>query len=452
MIAMTKRTRTMLFFLLGVIFFSFAPAIILYSQGYRFSWSEKQFSKVGAFYLNITPTRAEVLVNEKSIGKTAHVLGTTLTKDFPPGIYSVRVQKEGYHSWEKRLEIFPKQVTEAKNITLLPVDPAFVVLKDNVRAIWFGPNKTEALLQKFPPAGGKNTWTLVLWDIQRNIEYPLYESSRARDEIWNIEWAQDSNSFLLQIVSQEQQKNFVQTIDRTIFQSQRTAAESLQVSARLRVPVASRLEYARTQTGIMFPRDVIAFFTDNQQALWLDQAGILWQQTNNDTKPRRLNQESLHMEAETPYKIFAYRDDVLVQKNEILYMLNPQTKIFEAFFSPFYEMVQSPDGRKLALSSGKEIWLYFFQEEREQPSRSKGEKLFLTRLSEDIENLGWFNSHYLMFAQGETIMVSEIDNRDHLNMVELAKFSSPSFFWQAESKTLLVHTGGQILASEKLLP
>ena len=101
MIAMTKRTRTILFLALGAIFFLLAPAMILYSQGYRFNWEEKQFSKVGAFYLSIIPTRAEVLVNEKSIGKTARVLGTTLTKDFSPGIYSVRVQKDGYHSWEK---------------------------------------------------------------------------------------------------------------------------------------------------------------------------------------------------------------------------------------------------------------------------------------------------------------------------------------------------------------
>ena len=459
MTVMTKRTRTILFFVLGSIFVSVAPAILLYSQGYRFSWNEMQFSKVGAFYLSIVPTRAEVLINGKTIGKTARVLGTTLTKNFSPGTYSVRVQKEGYHSWEKRLEIFPKQVTELKHITLLPANPAFVVLQDTIRAVWFGPNKTEALLQKSNP---KNTWTLFLWDVQENTEYPLYESSLAQDEIWNIEWDLDPNSFLLQIVSQEQQKSFVQTIDRNLLQSQKTAAESLQASSRLRAPVASRLDYVQAHTGITFPRNVSTFFADNQQVLWLDQAGMLWRRTRSDAQPRQLNEQPLLIEAETPYEIFTSQNEFFVQNKDVLYILDQETRTLEEFFTPFYEMVQSPDAKKLALSTGKEIWLYFFEEQQEQPRHQKGEKLFLTRLSEDIKNLGWFNSHYLMFAQGGAIMVSEIDNRDHLNMVELAKFSlpsvasakegSPTFFWQDDSKMLLVHTGNQIRASEKLLP
>ena len=449
MIAMTKRTRTILFLALGAIFFLLAPAMILYSQGYRFNWDEKQFSKVGAFYLSIIPTRAEVLVNEKSIGKTARVLGTTLTKDFSPGIYSVRVQKDGYHSWEKRLEIFPKQVTEVKHITLLPANPAFVVLQDNVRAIWIGPNKIEALLQKMNP---KNTWTLSLWDIQKNIEYPLYESSLAQDEISNIEWAPDSNSFFLHIISQGQPKIFVQKIDRNLFQNQKTAAESLQAATKLRMSVASRLQYAQIQAGITIPKNAVTFFADDQQALWLDQSGTLWLQASNDAQPRRLNETPLLIETKTPYKIFTTRNEFFIQKNGMLYMLNQQTKIFEEFVAPFYEMVLSPDGKTLALSTGKEIWLYFFEEQQEQPHRQKGEKLFLTRLSEDFKNLGWFNSHYLMFTQGGAIIVPETDNRDHLNMVELAKFSSPSFFWQDQTKTLLVHTEDEIRVSEKLLP
>jgi len=449
MIAMTKRTRTILFLALGAIFFLLAPAMILYSQGYRFNWEEKQFSKVGAFYLSIIPTRAEVLVNQKSIGKTARVLGTTLTKDFSPGMYSVRVQKEGYHSWEKRLEIFPKQVTEVKHITLLSADPAFSVLQDNVRTIWVGPNKTEALLQKMNP---KDTWTLFLWDIQKNLEYPLYESSRAQNEISNIEWDPDANSFLLQIASQGQTKIFVQTIDRDLLRNTKTAEESLQAASKLRAPVASRLQHVQIQTGITFPRNVVTFFADGQQVLWLDQTGTLWQQTSSDAQQQRLNEEPLSTEVKTPYEIFTARDEFFIQKKEELYMLNRQTQIFEEFLAPFYEMVLSPDGKTLALSTGKEIWLYFFEEHQEQPRRQKGEKLFLTRLSEDIENLVWFNSHYLMFTQNGAIMVSETDNRDHLNMVELAKFSSPSFFWQDQTKTLLVQTENQVLVSEKLLP
>ena len=129
---MTKRSRTILFLFLGAVFLLGTPTIILYSQGYRFDWQERRFSQVGAFYFNINPARVEVFVNDQFMGRTTRILGTTLTKNFLPGIYLIRIEKEEYHPWEKRLQIFPRQVTEAKNVVLIPKDPIFIhCLKTN---------------------------------------------------------------------------------------------------------------------------------------------------------------------------------------------------------------------------------------------------------------------------------------------------------------------------------
>ena len=103
---MTKRSRTILFLFVGAVFLAGTPAIIFYSQGYRFDWQERWFSQVGAFYLNINPAQAEVFVNDQSIGRTTRILGTTLAENFLPNTYLIRVEKEGYHSWEKRLQVF----------------------------------------------------------------------------------------------------------------------------------------------------------------------------------------------------------------------------------------------------------------------------------------------------------------------------------------------------------
>lgn len=439
---MTKRTRTLLFLLLGALFFVLAPTIILYSQGYRFDWESKWFSQIGAFYFNITPPRAEVFVNEKTIGKTAYILGTTLSKNFSPGLYSIRVTKDGYHPWQKLLEVFPKQVTEAKHIILFEQNPAFTTLKDNVQAFWFAPNNIEVLMQKTSPSGGRNTLTLVLWNTKENTEYPLYESQRLQDEIQSVQWDLDSNSFILRIASQEQVQRFIQRIDRNLLARQTSRAQSLQTASQLRT----------VYTLNPLAQGAVAHLETGPEMLWFDQKGILWHQTSQSAKAVQVNQTPFPVRTETAYTIHAPGSELFLQENQTLYILNPQTQAFDEFFAPFSEIVLSPDAHKIALSSGNEIWLYFFEEEREQPSRSKGEKVFLTRFSEDIGNLGWFDSHHLLFTRGEAIVVSEIDNRDHLNMVELAKFSNPSIFWQNAAKTLFVHTKDQILSSEKLLP
>ncbi|MEK7542388.1 MAG: PEGA domain-containing protein [Patescibacteria group bacterium] len=477
---MTKRTRTVLFCLLGTIFLLGTPAIILYSQGYRFDWEERWFFKVGAFYFSAIPTRAEVFVNEKSIGQTARVLGTILTKNFPSNTYHIRIQKEGYHAWEKQLEVFEKQVTEAKHIVLLPVDPAFVVLKDDVQAFWFAPNKTEAILQK---SNSKNTWTLVFWDTKENVEYPLYESSLAQDEVWDLRWALNSNSFLFRIASKEQLQSFIQRLDRNLLTRQKTNAESLRIAVQLRtlvdqlgaasqqisfspfgenqllalVPsrnsfVLSQFDSIQKQPATSLAQNVVTFLANDHQVLWLNQDGILWQQQSTDTQAVQLNQIPFPVQPETPYAIYLAGNEFFIQENQTLYLLNPQTQVFEEFFVSLKEMILSPDGKKLALSSGKEIWIYFLQEDQEQPSHSKGEKVFLTRFGENVTNLIWFGAHYLLFARGDAIIASEIDNRDRLNMVELATFSHPTLFLQNVTETLLVHTKDQIRVSEKLLP
>lgn len=436
---MAKRTRTLLFLSLVAVFLVLAPVLLLYSQGYRIDWSKRQLSQVGAFYLSVVPTRAEVFINEKSIGRTAYVLGTTLTESFPAGVYQIRIQKEGYHPWEKKLEIMQKQVTEAKHIALLPAKPVFVALQDNVQAIWFAPNKTEALLQKSNP---RNTWTLILWDTQRNLEYPLYESPRLQDEIQSVQWASNSNSFLFHIASQEQIRSYAQRIDRGLLARQNTTAESLRAAAQIR------------EEHILDPllQDAVAFLENGEQLLWLDRKGILWQRTNRNAQTLQLNQKPFVPRAETFYAIHVIGSELFIQENQKLFLFNQQTQAFEEFFAQFQEMMLSPDAKKLALSTGKEIWLYFLQEDREQPQRRKGEKVFLTRFSEDIANLTWFDSHYLMFVRGEAIMVAEIDTRDRLNMVEIASFPNPAIVWHDAAKTLFVHSGGQIRASEKLLP
>ncbi|MBI2098342.1 MAG: PEGA domain-containing protein [Candidatus Wildermuthbacteria bacterium] len=438
---MSKRARTSLFILLGILFLLTTPLLILYSQGYRLDWREQWFSQVGAFYFSVTPTRAEVFVNGQLTGRTARILGTTLTENFPPDTYLIRIQKEGYHPWEKLLSVSAKQVTEAKHITLMPVDPAFTVLENEVLAFWPSPRKIEAVMQKSPRAGEQTGWTLTLWDSLRNIEYPLYKSLSATDEILEIRWASDSNSFLMRIASAGVTQSFVQRIDRSLL-TQPTFEKTLQTAAQLR------------EKYIVDPRvqQATAFLESENDIVWLAQNGILWQQGNTASQATQLNQKPLPLRKETSYAIYKIKNEFFIQEAQTLYLLNRQTQAFEQFFTPFSEMALSPDGKKIALSSGRELWLYYFEEDREQPARAKGERIFLTRFSEDIKNLTWLTSHYLIFTRGDTIVVSEIDTRDHLNIVDLGSFPNPTLVWQENENTLLAYSGAQIRASEKLLP
>ncbi|MBA7704743.1 hypothetical protein ES703_113561 [subsurface metagenome] len=52
-----------------------------------------------------------------------------------PKTYEVEIKKQGYHTWQKNLEIRERQVTEAKNIVLIPEKPNFIIVNQTVPEI-----------------------------------------------------------------------------------------------------------------------------------------------------------------------------------------------------------------------------------------------------------------------------------------------------------------------------
>ena len=82
------------------------------------------------------------------------------------------------------------------------------------------------------------------------------------------------------------------------------------------------------------------------------------------------------------------------------------------------------------------------------------EKIFLNRFSEKIKDCFWLNDNYLIFNLGEKIIISEIDNRNSVNMITLPQPLSPNdkILFNQEDKKLYILTEDSLLSSEKLLP
>jgi len=112
----------------------------------------------------------------------------------------------------------------------------------------------------------------------------------------------------------------------------------------------------------------------------------------------------------------------------------------------------SPDLKKLAYVSNNEIWIFFLTNVYDQPSRSAGEKVFLVRLADKITDLFWINSDYLVFSAGDRIKISETDNRDSLNVIEIIETKTPEIFWSESEKRLYVLTESILYGSRSLLP
>lgn len=132
---MTKKTRTIIFILFIIVFALTAPAVIFYSQGYRIDFANRKVVQTGSLYLKISPKSADVYINGKLIKTTSIFTNSALIENLLPKTYNVEIKKQGFHTWQKTLEVREKQVTESKNVLLIPIDPKFDIFSSDEKEI-----------------------------------------------------------------------------------------------------------------------------------------------------------------------------------------------------------------------------------------------------------------------------------------------------------------------------
>lgn len=111
------RIRILLFLLSLILVPTATIAVIMFARGYRFSLKLQTFQATGLLSVTSLPTGASVYVNGEL--KTA----TDTTLNLVPGIYQVKIKKEGYSPWEKTLKIEPEVVTRTGPL-LFPTVPS----------------------------------------------------------------------------------------------------------------------------------------------------------------------------------------------------------------------------------------------------------------------------------------------------------------------------------------
>lgn len=124
---MTKRTRRVVLYSTVLFFILATPIILLYSLGYSFDWQNKKLVLTGGLSLESIPKKADVYIDGEIEEKTPISVKRLLPKD-----YQIRIIKQGFHPWQKKIKIESKLVTEAKNILLIPINPDVEIVKENI--------------------------------------------------------------------------------------------------------------------------------------------------------------------------------------------------------------------------------------------------------------------------------------------------------------------------------
>ena len=115
---MTKRTKQVLFYSAIAAFLILSFVIILYAQGYKYSFSDNRFFKTGAIYLKVN-TDADVYLDDKLLGNTSFFGNSYRIEGLLPQKYTIRVQEDDYSTWQKLVTVDEGFVSEFSKILLV---------------------------------------------------------------------------------------------------------------------------------------------------------------------------------------------------------------------------------------------------------------------------------------------------------------------------------------------
>ncbi len=112
---MHVRTRKLLFWIAYACILVIATVTLLYSFGYRYS--NGNIVLTGGLFIYATPTTDVSLYLDNVFVESSSLINrTTFIQSLTPGEYTLRAEREGFHTWEKTLDVKPELVTEVRPV------------------------------------------------------------------------------------------------------------------------------------------------------------------------------------------------------------------------------------------------------------------------------------------------------------------------------------------------
>jgi len=462
---MKKKSRLILLVFCAILFLLIAPLALFYSQGYRFDFDEKKFVGTGGLYIRVSNTSAEIYLNGKFIRKTGFLSNTALIKNLLPKKHDVEIRKTDFWSWEKSLSIEEKKVTKIENVLLIRKDIPFSVLAQDLEDFLVSEDRKKILLKETTEEENWFLEELLLESgVKRKIltEEDLIKLTQLPVEITDWKWDSPKNRVLLQITSGEKISYFL--LDYTLQTPVLSKIDFLdEKTENISFNPENNNEFFYLKDQIMFKKDLqdkenaeqaflnnlVTFKTTKDDIIWLSTSGFLFKTDYFGQTIEALNRKPFLVQKEKKYKIEIQNSELFLLENNDLYYLSADGDL-EKIIEGVQRMKFSPDSQKAVYWNNHEIWILEFG--------SEYKKMFLTRFSKKIGDCFWLTPYYLIFNVEEEIKISEIDNRDKLNIISLSNESlirneeSLRIFYNQLNKKLYVFNQEILFSSEPIIP
>ena len=427
---MTKKTRNILFSVFVLAFAIIAPLVCLYAAGYQVG-SNFSVQKTGILVIKTKPTAATIYLENKTQKNLVDNLLQTDKKSYTtpnriknllPGKYDIKLEKEGYFTWEKQLQIDPGQSIYIENVNLF---------KNNLPTLLNNQQYSDLI----PSPNGKMLLVIYQYgadvinigdDTVKNIKIAT-ASAKTVFTRNNCSWSPDNDAIIL-----DQYLYELSSIGQTSDINELTGDSSANI--RWNLTDKNHINYISHNSLYDFnlnnkEKKLIAKDTPTKDYLARGSDLFFLRQENDSVMLNvwSLSENKLIRKINLPNSDYTFinQDNNLInlldKNHKTLYLIDPFAEL-----KPIIEIINNVSNArwinndKLIYANDYELWIYDVKNYY---------KILLTRISEQITNVFPFtNENYLFYATERNINIMEMDSRDKYNiikLVELEKIKDP---------------------------
>ncbi|MBI4119229.1 MAG: hypothetical protein HY456_00090 [Parcubacteria group bacterium] len=401
---MSLKARRIIFYLLTLLFFVSGAVAVFYSNGWRPNLATLTWRETGSIFLRSTPIDADLLLDGKAVENQSWILQSgTLISGLSSDSYEVRISKNGYSPWSKRLVVRPLIVTEASHVILPPESlPASTVKRAEDFWMRNGAVITKDEMQRLEAVD----W---LSDGQSAIFY------RKEDDTYYEAKIDGLDSFLNLSVLFENLKESRLSLPGIV----PIAAVKPHPFDTNKFIIASRnalytMDVLRFTIEIIADNAVSDVAADESRIFWIEKDGLwtynLILKTKSKIADLSLPARKVILAPDGAHFALLMEDDSLTTGR-----LNDSRLTSIAPYAQ--QAVFSPDGKKIAFTdAGGRINVYFLEDIVGDIQKKAGETSVLEINRGSASNLIWHQDSFHLFAQaGGALLFTEIDERPPLN-------------------------------------
>lgn len=417
---MTQKTRSILFYIFILCFVSITPLVWLYAAGYQIGTNLK-FQKTGILVIKTTPKSANIYLDKiKGANSVADLLfeknytTPAKIKSLLPGEYNVKLEKDGYWPWNKKLNINGGESVYVENVFFFKNNlPIAISNKEYSKII---PSADKQLLL----ALGNNGADIINLNNDKIINLSLATTSpKIIIDSTNSFWLSNSKvivgNFLFNLENINAPINLNDAISEKFLHLQPDLSNSSKIFYQTKNYLASfNLDGTDKPNSIITKQPIANFFVRDNTLYFISQENgssvFNIFDVNGKKSIRKIN---------LPYSNYEFINknnnliNLLDNDHKLLYLIDPLGEI-----KPILETISNVnkaswiDENILILANDFEIWTFDLR---------NYQKNLITRIGEEIKNiLPFINSYYIFYTTDKTINAIELDPRDKNQILKLA--------------------------------